>query len=86
MDADLYFANADGFKEQVAKKMAKSARHFGEPVRYVILDMSPMTRIDITGLDVRASRASLSSSPFAHSPSFSSYFPLPAISASPCAT
>jgi hypothetical protein len=53
MDADLYFASADNFKDMIRNAMRKqSARFGGAPVTHVVLDMSTITHMDTTGLRV----------------------------------
>lgn len=56
VDAPLYFANAQNVRDKVRKYKrvaadALAARNCGE-VKYIILDMSPVSHVDTTGLHV----------------------------------
>lgn len=56
IDAPIYFANIHGISDYIRDKLARIRRHNAstnadkQPIRFVIIDMSPVTDIDATAL------------------------------------
>ena len=53
IDAPIYFANVIPIREAIAKYQRRTLRHLspkGIPLRYIILDMSPVTDIDASAV------------------------------------
>lgn len=53
IDAPIYFANVEGIKDFLLDKLEKGQQEhqqLGDPVRFVIIDLSPSPNIDIAGV------------------------------------
>jgi len=58
IDAPLYFANTEYVREKVAKYEQAAAAKSSRPIKYVILDFSPVAHIDSAGLHILEELAS----------------------------